>query len=80
MRSKIAGAYNVLSALETDTDRVNPRHACAARVIYVVVPFVSMSVCLSTTILAVQASTWLMNDFNSFSSTSARKTKVAIVL
>ena len=51
---------------------INPRRACAARVT-VVVLCVCLSVCLSTTILALQATTRLMSDTNSFSATRARK-------
>ena len=43
---------------------INPRRACAARVTVVV-----LCVCVSTTILALQA----MSDNNSFSATRARK-------
>ena len=43
---------------------INPRRACAARVT-AVGPFV----CLSTTILALQATRRLMSDTNSFSAT-----------
>ena len=43
---------------------INPRRACAARVTVV-------SVCLSTTILALQATRRLMSDTNSFSATRA---------
>ena len=49
---------------------VNPRRACAARVTVVV-----LCVCLSTTILALQATRRLMSDTNSFSGTWARKIK-----
>ena len=51
---------------------INPRRACAARVI-VVVLCVCLSVCLSTTMLALQTTRRLMNDTNSFSTTRARK-------
>ena len=50
---------------------INPRRACAARVI-VVVLCVCLSVCLSTTILGLQATKWLMSDTNIFSATRAR--------
>ena len=51
---------------------VNPRRACAARVT-VVGLCVCLSVCLSTTILALQAMRRLMSDTNSFSATRAWK-------
>ena len=47
---------------------VNPRRACAARVTVVV-----LCVCVSTTILGLQATRRLMSDTNSFSATRARK-------
>ena len=53
---------------------VNPRHACAARVTVVglcVCVFVCLSVCQSTTILALQATRRLISDTNSFSATRA---------
>ena len=53
---------------------INPRRACAARV-----TVLGLSVCLSTTILALQATRRLMSDTNSFSATRARK-NVAILL
>ena len=43
---------------------INPRRACAARVTVV-------AVCLSTTILALQATRRLMSDTNSFTATRA---------
>ena len=46
----------------------NPRRACAARVTVV---SVCLSVCLSMTILALQATRRLMSDTNSFSATRA---------
>ena len=46
----------------------NPRRACAVRV-----TVLCLSVCLSATILALQATRRLMSDTNSFSATSARK-------
>ena len=49
---------------------INPRRACAARVT-VVVLCVCLSVCLSTTILALRATRRLMSDTNSFSATRA---------
>ena len=49
---------------------VNPRRACAARVT-VYSWSVCLSVCLSTTILALQATRRLMTDTNSFSATRA---------
>ena len=49
---------------------VNPRRACAARVT-VVGLCVCLSVCLSTTILALQATRRLMSDTNSFGATRA---------
>ena len=58
---------------------VNPRRACAARVT-VVGLCVCPSVCLSTTILAPQATRRLMSDTNSFSATRACKNNVAILL
>ena len=48
---------------------VNPQHACAARVTVLVCLFV----CLSTTILALQATRRLMSETNSFGATRARK-------
>ena len=51
---EVGGGYTV----------VNPRRACAARV-----TVVGLSVCLSTTILALQATRRLMSDTNSFSAT-----------
>ena len=51
---------------------INPRRACAARVT-VVVLCVCLFVCLSETILALQATRRLMSDTNSFSATRARK-------
>ena len=48
----------------------DPRRACAARVT-VVGLCVCLSVCLSTTILALQATRRLMSDTNSFSATRA---------
>ena len=47
---------------------VNPRCACTARVTVVV-----LSVCLSTTILGLQATRRLMSDTNIFSATRALK-------
>ena len=47
---------------------INPRRACAARVTVVV-----LCVCVSTTILGLQATRRLMSDTNSFSATRARK-------
>ena len=49
---------------------INPRRACAARVT-VVVLCVCPSVCLSATILGLQATRRLMSDTNSFSATRA---------
>ena len=49
---------------------IHPRRACASRVTVVVV---CLSVYLSTTILALQATRRLMSDTNSFSGTWARK-------
>ena len=49
---------------------INPRRACAARVT-VVVLCVCLSVRLSTTILGLQATRWLMSDTNIFSATRA---------
>ena len=55
---------------------INPRRACAARVTVVV-----LCVCLSTTILALQATRRLMSDTNSFSATyKCKKSNVAILL
>ena len=51
---------------------INPWRACAARVT-VVVLCVCLFVCLSTTILALQATRRLLSDTNSFSATRARK-------
>ena len=48
---------------------INPRRACAARVTVVV----CVSVCLSATILALQATRRLMSDASSFSATRAGK-------
>ena len=45
---------------------INPRRACAARV-----TVVGLCVCVSTTILALQATRRLMSDTNSFSATRA---------
>ena len=50
---------------------INPRRACAARVTVVV----CVSVSVSTTILALQATKRIMSDINSFSFTWARKLK-----
>ena len=47
---------------------INPRRACAARVTVVV-----LCVCLSTTILGLQATRRLMSDTNIFSATRVRK-------
>ena len=47
---------------------INPRRACAARV-----TVLGLCVCLSVSILALQATTQLMCDTNSCSATSARK-------
>ena len=58
---------------------INPRRACAARVT-VVVLCVCLSVCLSATVLALQATRRLMSDTNSFSATRARKSNVTISL
>ena len=52
---------------------INPRCACAARVT-VVVLCVCLSVCLSTTILGLQATRRLMSDTNIFSATRVRNT------
>ena len=49
----------------------NPRRACAARVTVVGRLSVCLFVCLSTTILALQATRRLMSDTNSFSATRA---------
>ena len=57
----------------------NPQRACAGRVT-VVVLCVCVSVCLSTTILALQATRRLMSDTNSFSSYKGMKNNVAILL
>ena len=54
----------------TGVININPRRACAARVT-VVVLCVCLFVCLSTTILALQATRRLMSDTNSFSATRA---------
>ena len=51
---------------------INPRRACAARVT-VVVLCVCVSVCVSTTILALQATRRLMSDTSSFSATRVGK-------
>ena len=51
---------------------VNPRRACAARVT-VVALCVCLSVCVSATILGLQATRRLMSDTNSFSATRAGK-------
>ena len=51
---------------------INPRRACAARVT-VVVLCVCLSVCLSATILALQATRRLMSDTNRFRATRAGK-------
>ena len=58
------------------TDIINPRRACAAGVTVVglCVRLCCLSVCLSTTILALQATRRLMSDTNSFSATRAWKT------
>ena len=53
---------------------INPRRACAARVT-VVVLCVCLSVCLSMTILGLQATRRLMNDTNSFGARRERKIK-----
>ena len=45
---------------------INPRRTCAARV-----TVVGLCVCLSTNILALQATRRLMSDTNSFSATRA---------
>ena len=59
---------------------VNPLRACAARVT-VVVLCVCLSVCLSATILALQATRRLMSDTNSFSQCyNGKKNNVAILL
>ena len=58
---------------------INPRRTCAARVT-VVVLCVCLSVCLSATILALQATRRLMSDTNRFSATRAGKFNVAILL
>ena len=51
---------------------INPRRACAARVTVVSVRLsICLFVCLSTTILALQATRRLMSDTNSFSATRA---------
>ena len=47
---------------------INPRRACAARF-----TVVGQCVCVSATILALQATRRLMSDTNSFSGTWARK-------
>ena len=52
----------------TRNNVINPRRACAARVTVVV-----LCVCVSTTILALQATRRLMSDTNSFIATRARK-------
>ena len=49
----------------------NPRRACAARVT-VLGLCVCPSVCVSTTILALQATRWLMSNTNSFIAKRAR--------
>ena len=58
---------------------INPRRACAARVT-VVVLCVSLFVCLSTTILVLQATRRLMSDTNSFSATRAWKLMCMAIL
>ena len=53
---------------------VNPRRACAARVTIVVLCvclFVRLFVCLSASILTLQATRRLMSDTSSFSATRA---------
>ena len=55
---------------------INPRRACAARVTIVVLCVclsVSLFVCLSASILALQATRRLMSDTSSFSATRAGK-------
>ena len=55
---------------------INPRRACAARVTVVV-----LCVCLSATILALQATRRVMSDTNSFSAIyKGKKNNVAILL
>ena len=56
---------------------INPRRACAARVT-VVVLCVCLSVCLSTTILALYATRRLMSDTNK--GYKGKKNDVAILL
>ena len=58
----LLSVYLHLHVLECTTIITNPRRACAARVTVVV-----LFVCLSTTILALQATRRLMSDTNSFS-------------
>ena len=65
-----------LASLRVSSKVINPRRACAARVTVVVLcvcPSVRLSVCLSTTILGLQATRRLMSDTNIFSATRARK-------
>ena len=54
---------------------INPWRACAAKVTVVVlcVRLVRLSVCLSTTILALQATRRLMSNTNSFSAKGQEK-------
>ena len=48
---------------------INPRHTCTARVTVCVY----VSVCLSVTVLVLQATRWLMSNINIFSATTAKK-------
>ena len=59
-----------MNALQHIVSLINPRRASAARVT-VVGLCVCVFVCLSTTILALQATRRLMSDTNSFSATRA---------
>ena len=72
--------YFFTTRFRSPTMQSNPRRACAARVTALglcvcvsVCLSVCLSACLSVSILALQATTQLMSDTNSCSTTSARK-------
>ena len=64
--TKTKGSTNLFGITPFYPTVINPRRACAARV-----TVVGLCVCLSTTILALQAAKRRMSDTNSFSATRA---------
>ena len=63
--------FSASSCKERAISAVNLRRACVGSSVWSVFP----SICLSTTILGLQATRRLMKEINIFSATSARKIK-----